>query len=65
MEDLKDVWVRPFDHQVTKIDTFLYDSEEEELVTLIKRNIDLFAYAPYDMIGRDTRVVSPSSPLIQ
>lgn len=45
------------DHQVTKINTFLSDFEDEELVALMRRNIDFFALALSNMPGIDTIVV--------
>lgn len=44
-------------HQVTKLGTSLYEPEEEELVTLLMRNIDLFVLAPSYMPDINTRVV--------
>jgi len=38
-------------HQSTKIGTSLAPSEEKDLIMLLKRNLDLFAWAPSDMSG--------------
>lgn len=57
MEDLKEAWIDPLDHQVTKLDTSLYEFKEEELVALLRRNIDLFIWVPSDMQRKDTKVV--------
>lgn len=38
------------------MDTTLSESEEEELVAMLKRNIYLFIWASSDMLGINTRV---------
>lgn len=47
----------PLHHQVTKLVTSLFEFEEEDLITLLRKNIDMFAWAPLDMSGIDTRMV--------
>lgn len=46
-----------FPHQVTKIDTSIFEEEECVLVDLLIRNINLFSRDPSGMLGIDTRVV--------
>lgn len=56
IEFLKEVQIGLFHHQITKLGTSLSKSKEEDLITLLKKNIDLFAYAPSDMPNIDTIV---------
>lgn len=57
IEDLKKVLIGPQYFQVTKLETYLFKVEEEELVTMSRRNIDLFAWTPADMLGINAIVV--------
>ena len=43
-EDLKEVMIGSQPHQSTKIGTSLAPSEEKDLIQLLKRNLDLFAF---------------------
>ena len=52
-EALKEVMIGPHPHQSTKIGTSLAPSEEEDLIQPLRRNLDLFAWAPSDMSGID------------
>lgn len=56
-EDLKDIQIGPLDHQVTKLGTSLFGSRERYVISLLKRNINLFAQGPSDMPEIDTRVL--------
>lgn len=56
-KDLKEVHIGPLPHQVTKPDTSLSVFEEEDLIALLRRNIDLLAWTPSDIPGINTRVV--------
>lgn len=58
IEDLKEVHIGPFGHQLTNISTSLFQEEEHELVDLLIKNIKFFAWAPSDMPRIDTKVVS-------
>lgn len=55
-EDLKEVWIGPSTHQVTKIGISLNEEEARELVGQLTRNNDLFIWASLDMSKIDTRV---------
>jgi len=55
-EDLKEVMIGSQPHQSTKIGTSLAPSEEKYLIQLLRRNLDLFAWAPSDMPGIDPDV---------
>lgn len=57
-EDMKKVHIGPLEHQVTKLYTSLYECEEDELVNMLRRNIDLFTLGPSNMPCINTRVVS-------
>lgn len=48
----------PFAHQVTKLGTSLAKEGEQELIDQLIKNVDLFAWAPSDMPGIDTKVVN-------
>lgn len=71
IEDLKEVWIGPHIHQVTKTNISLYAEEKRELVDWLQRNVDLFVYAPSYISGIDTKVVSlrlaihPSAKLVE
>lgn len=56
-KDLKEIQIDPLDHQVTELGTSLSEFEEKELVSLLKRSLDLFTFAPSNMSDMDTRVV--------
>lgn len=45
-EDLKKVWIRPLDFQMTKLVTFLIEEEERELTSILIQNIIFFERAP-------------------
>ena len=55
-ETLKEVAIGPHPHQSTKIGTSLVPSEEEDLIDLLRKNLDLFAWAPSDMPDIDPRI---------
>lgn len=55
-KDLKKVQKGHPTHQLTKIDTSLYEEEEGKLVDQIMINFILFVWAPSNMPGIDTRV---------
>lgn len=57
-EDLKDVQIGSHTYQVAKIGIFMYAFEERELVDQLIKNVNLFAWAPYDIPGIGTKVVS-------
>lgn len=72
IEDLKNVQIGPHTHQVTKMSTLLSAWEEREPVDQLRRNVNLFAWAPSDMPGIGIKVIShrlaihPSSrPVVQ
>lgn len=54
---MKEVRIGLFDHKVTKPGTSLSESHEEDLFSMLTRNIVLFVYAPSDMPGIYIRVV--------
>lgn len=56
-EDLKEVQIEPFDFHVTKLETSPSEAEEMEFVALLRRNIDMFAWTPDEIIGIYARVV--------
>lgn len=49
IENLKEIQIGPHVHQVTKIGNSLSAEEERELVIRLKKNVDLFTWAPSDM----------------
>jgi len=53
---LKEVMIGPHPHQSTKIGTSLAPSEEENLIQLLQKNLDLFAWAPSNMPGIDPSI---------
>jgi len=55
-ETLKEVAIGPHPHQSTKIGTSLAPSEEEGLIDLLRKNLDLFALAPSYMLGIDPSI---------
>jgi len=55
-EEIKEVLIGSQPHQLTKIGTSLDPAEEEDLVQLLKTNLDLFAWAPSDMPRIDPSV---------
>lgn len=55
-EDLKEVQIGSLHHQVTKLGASFFKYEEEDLITLLRRNINLFAWAPSDIPDIYTRV---------
>lgn len=55
--DLEEVQIGPSTHQVTMIGTSLFKEEKHKLVDQLIRNIDWFAWAPFDMSEIDIRVV--------
>jgi len=54
--ELKEVLIGSQPYQLTKIETSLEPTEEEDLVQLLKTNLDLFAWAPSNMPGVDPSV---------
>jgi len=55
-EALKEVMIGPHPHQSTKIGNSQAPSEEEDLIQLLRRNLDLFAWAPSDMLRIDPNI---------
>lgn len=58
IEYLKEVQIEPHAHQVTQTDTSLFSAEEKELVNWLRRNVDLFVWAPSDIQSINIKVVS-------
>lgn len=56
-KDLKEVKIGPLPHQVTKLGILLSEYEKKDLIILFKRNVDMFAWTPSNMLGMDTRVM--------
>ncbi|RDX66368.1 hypothetical protein CR513_54872, partial [Mucuna pruriens] len=69
--DLKEVQIVALISQKTSIDTTLGKEEEEQLVSTLRRNVDVFAWTARDMPGIDPRFmchhlsVSPGEPVAQ
>jgi len=61
-EDLKEIAIGPEAHKTTKIGTSLDPTEEAALINLLKKNLDIFAWQPSDMLRIDPNIVLP--PLI-
>lgn len=55
---LKEVQIGPHAHHVTNIGTPLSIEDESELVDQLIKNAYLFAWAPSDMSGIDTNLVT-------
>jgi len=55
-ETLREVAIGPHLHQSTKIGTSLAPSEEKDLIELLRKNLDLFAWAPSDMPDIDPSI---------
>lgn len=56
-KDLKEIQIGPQNFQTTKLGASLTKAGEEKLIFLLKRNIDLFYWAPSNIPGIDARVV--------
>lgn len=57
IEYLKEVQTRLLEFHTTKLGISMTNAEEEESVSLIRKNIDLFTWIPSNILGIDTRVV--------
>lgn len=62
-KDLKEVWIGPLPHQVTKLGISLPELEDDDLIALLRKNIKLFTLAPSYMSGIDTRDVCHIIPI--
>lgn len=51
IDNLKKVQTWLLEFHTTKLNTSMTEAKEEELVALLRKNIDLFAWTPYDMSG--------------
>ncbi|MCI33194.1 hypothetical protein A2U01_0054410, partial [Trifolium medium] len=58
IEELKQILIGEMPHQVTNLGTALELSEEERIITLLKRNLDLFAWHPSDMPGISEGIIT-------
>ncbi|MCH90938.1 gag-pol polyprotein, partial [Trifolium medium] len=58
IEELKQVLIGEMPHQVTNLGTALEPSEEEHIVSLLRRNIDLFAWHPSDTSGISESIIT-------
>jgi hypothetical protein len=56
-EDLKEIHIGSQPHQTTKIGTSLDPIEEEVVINLLRKNLDLFAWQPSDKPGIDPSVL--------
>lgn len=45
------------EHQTTQVKTMLLEIEEAEIVQLLPKNVDLFAWVPADMLRIDRYVI--------
>lgn len=54
---LKEVRIGPLEFQVTKLGISLFKVEKDKLVALLRTNVDLFAWEPFNMPWIDTREV--------
>lgn len=48
-KDMKEVQIRPLNHKVTKMGTSFSEPEEVDLISLLRKNIDLSVLVPWDM----------------
>ncbi|RDY01387.1 Retrovirus-related Pol polyprotein from transposon 17.6, partial [Mucuna pruriens] len=57
-EDIKNVQIRPLALQTTKVGTTLSSDEEEQLVSFLRQNMDVFAWTPQDMLSINPSYIS-------
>lgn len=55
---MKEVQKGPFSHQITKTGNSLTEGEKYELVDQLIKSANLFAWAPSNMFGINTKVVT-------
>lgn len=56
-KNLKEIHIGPQPHQTTKIGTSLSTEQEGDLIDLLRKSLDLFAWQPSDMLEIDPSVV--------
>jgi hypothetical protein len=58
IEELEHVQIGEAAHQTTNLGTALQPEEREKILATLKRNIDLFAWHPSDMLGIDETIIT-------
>jgi hypothetical protein len=58
IEELEEVQIGEEQHQTTSIGTTMDPKEREEVLAILKKNVDLFAWKPEDMPGIDETVIT-------
>ncbi|MCH79825.1 RNA-directed DNA polymerase (Reverse transcriptase) [Trifolium medium] len=58
IEELEQVQIGEAAHQVTNLGTALNPTEKEKILTILKNNIDLFAWKPSDMPGINESIIT-------
>ncbi|KAK2425775.1 hypothetical protein QL285_024519 [Trifolium repens] len=58
IEELEEVQIGKEQHQVTSIGTTMDPKEREEVLAILKKNGDLFAWKPEDMPGIDETIIT-------
>lgn len=57
-EEIKEVQVDPIKEKTTRVSTSLLPEVKCNLVSFLRRNIDVFAWMPTDMLGTPSEVIT-------
>ncbi|GAU46453.1 hypothetical protein TSUD_402200 [Trifolium subterraneum] len=58
IEDLEPIQIGEAPHELTNLGTQLDEGEKEKIIEILKKNDDLFAWKPSDMLGMDETIIT-------
>ncbi|MCH81899.1 hypothetical protein A2U01_0002693 [Trifolium medium] len=58
IEELESIQIGESSHQTTSLGTHLGEEEKDKIISILKRNVDLFTWKPSDMPGIDESIIT-------
>ncbi|GAU24437.1 hypothetical protein TSUD_364210 [Trifolium subterraneum] len=58
IKDLEPIQIGEAPHELTNLETHLDEGEKEKIIEILRKNVDLFAWKPSDMLGIDESVIT-------